>query len=75
MRKMLVNLNFFFYMNLNLFADQSAEKKMKRYIESSHTVIEYIDELYLSMNIGLDWWLTPVEEVDIRRFCKAVSAS
>ncbi|KAH7516547.1 ACD11 homolog protein [Ziziphus jujuba] len=36
-------------------SNQSAEKKMKRYIEASHTVIEYIDELYLSRNIRLDW--------------------
>ncbi|KAK7269751.1 hypothetical protein RIF29_22486 [Crotalaria pallida] len=35
--------------------DQSAEKKMKRYIDASLPVIEYIDELYLSRNIVLDW--------------------
>lgn len=35
--------------------DQSAEKKMRRYIEASLPVIEYIDELFLSRNIVLDW--------------------
>ncbi|KAF1860955.1 hypothetical protein Lal_00000370 [Lupinus albus] len=34
---------------------QSAEKKMRRYIDASLPVIEYIDELYLSRNIILDW--------------------
>ncbi|XP_068327515.1 ACD11 homolog protein-like [Pyrus communis] len=34
---------------------QSAEKKMKRYIQASRPVIEYIDRLYLSRNISLDW--------------------
>ncbi|QCE08632.1 ACD11 homolog protein [Vigna unguiculata] len=35
--------------------EQSAEKKMKRYIAASHPIIEYIDSLYLSRNITLDW--------------------
>ncbi|KAE9618758.1 hypothetical protein Lal_00047325 [Lupinus albus] len=35
--------------------DQSAQKKMRRYIDASLPVIEYIDELYLSRNIVLDW--------------------
>ncbi|XP_054808603.1 ACD11 homolog protein-like isoform X2 [Prosopis cineraria] len=35
--------------------DQSAEKKMRRYINASLPVIEYIDKLYLSRNIRLDW--------------------
>ena len=35
--------------------EQSAEKKMRSYISASHPVIEYIDKLYLSRNIGLDW--------------------
>ncbi|CAL0320816.1 unnamed protein product [Lupinus luteus] len=40
--------------NLNE-TNQSAEKKMRRYIDASLPVIEYIDELYLSRNIILDW--------------------
>ncbi|KAB1218620.1 hypothetical protein CJ030_MR3G026500 [Morella rubra] len=35
--------------------DSSAEKKMRRYISAADTVIEYIDNLYLSKNISLDW--------------------
>ncbi|KAK9998146.1 hypothetical protein SO802_017749 [Lithocarpus litseifolius] len=35
--------------------DQSAEKKMRRYISAALPVIEYIDKLYLSRNIILDW--------------------
>ncbi|KAJ4710534.1 Accelerated cell death 11 [Melia azedarach] len=35
--------------------DQTAEKKMKRYITASVPVIEYIDKLYISRNINLDW--------------------
>ncbi|XP_062110136.1 ACD11 homolog protein isoform X1 [Humulus lupulus] len=35
--------------------NQSAEKKMRRYITASIPVIEYIDKLYLSRNIKLDW--------------------
>ncbi|KAL9332519.1 hypothetical protein ACSQ67_002129 [Phaseolus vulgaris] len=35
--------------------EQSAEKKMKRYIAASLPIIEYIDKLYLSRNITLDW--------------------
>ncbi|VFQ66593.1 unnamed protein product [Cuscuta campestris] len=35
--------------------DVSAEKEMKRYISASQPIIEYIDKLYLSRNITLDW--------------------
>ncbi|GMN38534.1 hypothetical protein TIFTF001_007767 [Ficus carica] len=35
--------------------NQSAAKKMKRYIRALLPVIEYIDKLYLSRNIRLDW--------------------
>ena len=42
---------------INVVADQSAEKKMRRYISAALPVIEYIDKLYLSRNIILDWWL------------------
>ncbi|XP_050223588.1 ACD11 homolog protein [Mercurialis annua] len=35
--------------------DQSAEKKMRRYINASIPVINYIDNLYISRNISLDW--------------------
>ncbi|RDX88881.1 ACD11-like protein, partial [Mucuna pruriens] len=34
--------------------EQSAEKKMRRYITASLPIIEYIDKLYLSRNITLD---------------------
>ncbi|XP_057963318.1 ACD11 homolog protein isoform X2 [Malania oleifera] len=34
---------------------QSAEKEMKRYIDASLPVIEYIDKLYISRSISLDW--------------------
>ncbi|KAI4357832.1 hypothetical protein L6164_001755 [Bauhinia variegata] len=34
---------------------KSAEKKMKRYIDASIPVIQYIDKLYLSRKISLDW--------------------
>jgi len=40
---------------INVVADQSAEKKMRRYISAALPVIEYIDKLYLSRNIILDW--------------------
>ncbi|XP_057485105.1 ACD11 homolog protein-like [Actinidia eriantha] len=35
--------------------DESAEKEMRRYIKASRPVIEYIDKLYVSRNISLDW--------------------
>ncbi|KAG8639101.1 hypothetical protein MANES_14G101000v8 [Manihot esculenta] len=35
--------------------NQTAEKKMRRYINASLPVIEYIDKLYISRNISLDW--------------------
>ncbi|CAL1392766.1 unnamed protein product [Linum trigynum] len=35
--------------------EQSAEKKMNRYIQASLPVIQYIDRLYTSRNITLDW--------------------
>ncbi|KAK4753522.1 hypothetical protein SAY87_001626 [Trapa incisa] len=35
--------------------DQTAGKKMERYINAAAPVIGYIDSLYLSRNIGLDW--------------------
>ncbi|XP_021299887.1 ACD11 homolog protein [Herrania umbratica] len=35
--------------------DHTAEKKMRRYIKASRPVIEYIDKLYISRNITLDW--------------------
>ncbi|THG18049.1 hypothetical protein TEA_019443 [Camellia sinensis var. sinensis] len=39
----------------NIFADESAEKEMRRYIKASLPVIEYIDKLCVSRNISLDW--------------------
>ncbi|KAJ7954086.1 Accelerated cell death 11 [Quillaja saponaria] len=36
-------------------SNRSAEKKMRRYINASLPVIKYIDKLYLSRNISLDW--------------------
>ncbi|KAK9276658.1 hypothetical protein L1049_006194 [Liquidambar formosana] len=41
-------------LNLNE-TDQSAEKEMRRYIKASLPVIEYIDKLYITRNISLDW--------------------
>ncbi|KAL9256624.1 ACD11 homolog protein-like protein [Drosera capensis] len=35
--------------------DQSAEKRMRRYMKASLPVIQYIDRLYTSRNISLDW--------------------
>lgn len=35
--------------------DHTAEKKMRRYIEASRPVIAYIDKLYSSRKIALDW--------------------
>ncbi|KAI0507430.1 hypothetical protein KFK09_013555 [Dendrobium nobile] len=35
--------------------DQSVEREMKRYIIASAPIIEYIDNLYLSRDICLDW--------------------
>lgn len=37
------------------FADQTAKKKMRRYVDAAAPVIEYIDKLYTSRNISLDW--------------------
>lgn len=48
------NLKSFFSM---CSADQSAGKKMRRYINASVPVIEYIDELFISRNIKLNWWI------------------
>ncbi|KAL0408849.1 UNVERIFIED_CONTAM: ACD11protein [Sesamum radiatum] len=36
--------------------DESAEREMIRYINASILVIQYIDELYTSRNITLDWF-------------------
>ncbi|KAG2322624.1 hypothetical protein Bca52824_015837 [Brassica carinata] len=35
--------------------DQSVEKNMRRYMEASRPIIEYIDKLYTDRNIKLDW--------------------
>ncbi|XVF03413.1 hypothetical protein REPUB_Repub04eG0259300 [Reevesia pubescens] len=35
--------------------DHTAEKKMRSYIEASRPVIAYIDKLYISRKITLDW--------------------
>lgn len=43
-----------YYVTL-LFADQTAAKKMRRYINAAAPVIEYIDKLYISRHISLDW--------------------
>lgn len=43
--------------NMNVITEQTAEKKMRRYISASLPVIEYIDKLYLSRDIVLDWWV------------------
>ena len=37
-------------------ADCSVQKEMRRYIDASSPIIEYIDNLFLSRNISLDWW-------------------
>ncbi|KAK6931490.1 Glycolipid transfer protein domain [Dillenia turbinata] len=36
-------------------SDQSAEKKMRRYIDASQLIIKYIDKLFIDRNISLDW--------------------
>ncbi|KAL6909488.1 hypothetical protein ACP4OV_001769 [Aristida adscensionis] len=35
--------------------DCSVQKEMRRYIDASSPIIEYIDNLFLSRNISLDW--------------------
>ncbi|EOA17341.1 hypothetical protein CARUB_v10005624mg [Capsella rubella] len=35
--------------------DQSVEKNMRRYMEASRPIIEYIDKLFIQRNIKLDW--------------------
>ncbi|ESQ53213.1 hypothetical protein EUTSA_v10026153mg [Eutrema salsugineum] len=35
--------------------DQSVEKNMRRYMEASRPIIEYIDKLYIERDIKLDW--------------------
>ncbi|KAF2534696.1 hypothetical protein F2Q70_00033593 [Brassica cretica] len=35
--------------------EQSVEKNMRRYMEASRPIIEYIDKLYIERNIKLDW--------------------
>ncbi|KAF5745273.1 Glycolipid transfer protein (GLTP) family protein [Tripterygium wilfordii] len=35
--------------------DESVEKRMRRYIKASLPVIDYIDKLYITRNITLDW--------------------
>lgn len=39
----------------SLFTDDSAEVVMLRYINASLPVIEYIDKLYISRDINLNW--------------------
>ncbi|KAI3763865.1 hypothetical protein L2E82_13863 [Cichorium intybus] len=41
-------------LNLNE-TENTVEKEMRRYIKASHEVIKYIDNLYISRNIELDW--------------------
>ena len=40
-------------------ADCSVQKEMRRFIDASSPIIEYIDNLFLSRNISLDWWTDP----------------
>lgn len=40
-----------------ILADDSVKTEMERYIDASRPIIEYIDNLFLSRNISLDWWL------------------
>ena len=47
---------------VNNVADHTAEKRMRRYIEASRPVISYIDKLYISRKITLEWWLVPTGE-------------
>ncbi|KAL0430117.1 UNVERIFIED_CONTAM: ACD11protein [Sesamum radiatum] len=35
--------------------DESAQREMIRYIKASLPIIQYIDKLYTSRNISLDW--------------------
>ena len=35
--------------------EQSVEKNMRRYMEASRPIVEYIDKLYIERNIKLDW--------------------
>ncbi|XP_072972825.1 ACD11 homolog protein-like [Typha angustifolia] len=35
--------------------DHSVQKEMRRYIDASSLIIQYIDTLFLSRNISLDW--------------------
>ncbi|XP_051122222.1 ACD11 homolog protein [Andrographis paniculata] len=35
--------------------EESAEREMMRFIKASHAIIQYIDSLYTSRNITLDW--------------------
>ncbi|KAJ3697705.1 hypothetical protein LUZ61_001410 [Rhynchospora tenuis] len=35
--------------------DYSVQKEMRRYIDASSPIIRYIDDLYISRNISLDW--------------------
>jgi len=35
--------------------DHSVEKNMRRYMEASMPIVEYIDKLYIDRNIKLDW--------------------
>ncbi|KAL9246170.1 hypothetical protein vseg_019739 [Gypsophila vaccaria] len=41
-------------LNLNE-TDESAEYRMKRYMRAAEPVIQYIDKLYISRDINLDW--------------------
>lgn len=41
--------------NIGFMTDNSAEKEMTRYINASLPVIEYVDKLYISRHIKLDW--------------------
>lgn len=48
-------MSFFLFDNDNFVADVTAEVEMNRYINALNPIIDYIDNLYISRNITLDW--------------------
>jgi len=36
--------------------EHSARVSMQKFIQSSRVVIDYLHKLFISMNLGIDWW-------------------
>lgn len=54
---MMLIFRFFFLLLLASFASEaSAKVQMQIYVSASASVIQYIDKLFVSRDLGVDWW-------------------